>query len=88
MTAPDPCAFYPRNLYDAPAASGFLITPAAGDLPALTRGIYVAVSGSPVVVFSDNGTPVTLTGLLAGTVYPFSLTKVTAAGGATLIGLY
>lgn len=86
---PDPCENYNQLMMDAPAQSGFTISASGSDMAKFTRGIYVAVGGAPTVQFVDGSSAaVTLTGLLAGTIYPFRLRQVTALGGATLIGLF
>lgn len=85
---PDPCYNFNQLMMDAPAQSGFTMVAAGGDMANFTRGIYVAVGGAPVVQFVDSGSAVTLTGLLAGTVYPFRLRQCTNLGGATIIGLF
>lgn len=69
-----------------PAIGAVAISYGGGDqnLTGFVRGLYITTAGNLNVVFAD-GSNVTLTGLLAGTVYPFCLTQIkqsssTAAG--------
>jgi hypothetical protein len=49
------------------------------------RGVYISTAGNLAVVMID-GTAVTFTGLLAGTIYPIAIKQVTQAG-STAAGL-
>lgn len=59
------------------------------DLPQVISGLYVGGAGVAVVLPVGGATPVTLIGLLAGTVYPFQLRRVLSTGtsATSLIGL-
>jgi hypothetical protein len=74
---------------DGPLVGGFAITPAAADLPTVTRAIMVAVSGDLAVTFRS-GDSLTLPGLVPGAVYPLRLTRVNVAGTTAtgIVGLY
>jgi hypothetical protein len=84
---------YGRGLMnaDAPAVSGFAITPSDSvDLAVTTRGLLVGGAGDVKVDFEDIGTGVVLPGLLAGVVYPFCIKRVylSSTSATNLVGLY
>ncbi len=71
-----------------PAVGAIAISYGGGDqtpnIP--TRGLYITVAGTLVVTMLD-GTTATLSGLLAGLVYPLCVQKITAAG-STAAGFF
>ncbi len=74
----------------APASNAFSITPNNdSDLPAVTRALYVGVSGD-LAVTMQSGETITLTNVMAGTLLPLRLARVTATGttAQNLVGLY
>ena len=74
----------------APATRSFAITPHATDeLARVTRAILVGSGGNLTVRFAGDTADRTLTGLLAGVVYPFRLSAVRVAGttAGALVGL-
>jgi hypothetical protein len=74
----------------APATRSFTITPHATDeLARVTRAIFVGSAGNLTVRFAGDAADRTLTGLLAGAVYPFRLSAVRVAGttAGALVGL-
>lgn len=76
---------------EAPASNGFVISPNnSADLDRPTRGIYVGGAGNIVVTFLESGEAITITGVLAGTVYPFRVRRVYSTGttATSLVGLY
>lgn len=84
----DDFASYTPGL-EAPASSGFTITPSDGaDLAKATRAIYVGGAGSIRATFVGGGT-VTFTGLQAGVAYPFRVSRVfsTSTTATGLVGL-
>jgi hypothetical protein len=74
---------------DGPLVGGFAVTPAAADLPFVTRALMVA-GGGDVVVVMRNGNQITLPGLQPGAVYPVRVARVLAAGTTAtgIVGLY
>lgn len=83
-----------RNL-ESPAASGFAITPNdSTDLPYVTRAIYVGGAGNLVVDMinpnDDGTTTVTLVGVVAGSMYPISATRIRSTNTTctNLVGFY
>ena len=82
---PDPDFNLAKHM-ESPAYDMFIITPAGVDFTNFTRGIYCSVSGNATVV-TVLGTTLTVSNLLAGTVYPFRLKQCTSAT-ASLVGLY
>lgn len=58
-------------------------------LNGVTKGIYVGGGGNVVVTMAD-GVDATLTGLLVGTIYPFSVKRVkaTSTTATNIIALY
>lgn len=69
-----------------PITGGFDIVPTdTDDLARITRGFMVATSGDMCVHLKD-GDALTLTGLSAGVVYPFRVTRVLATG-TTVTGI-
>jgi len=76
---------------EAPASNGFVISPSdTADLDRPTRGIYVGGAGNLTVTFVESGEAVLITGVLAGTVYPFRVKRVYSTGttATLLVGLY
>lgn len=74
---------------DGPLVGGFAITPAAADLPVVTRALMVG-GGGDVAVILRNGDQVTLPALQAGAVYPVRVSRVLAAGTTAtgIVGLF
>lgn len=74
---------------DGPLVGGFAITPAAADLPIVTRAVMVATGGDLAVTLR-NGDAVVLPGLVPGSVYPVRVTRVIVAGTTAtgIVGLY
>lgn len=75
---------------DSPATGGFAIT--ASDATVFTqptRAVWVGGAGNVAVRFID-GTTITLTGVLAGTLLPIRVDKVLSTGttASTISGLY
>lgn len=75
-----------------PYSRGFAITPsdlAANNFAATTRGLYVGGAGNAVVIMQD-GTQLTLVGLVAGSIYALRLRRVNATltTATNLVGLY
>lgn len=63
------------------AQGAFAVTPSdASGLGYITNGLYVGGAGSIKVDFRNDGTGVTLAGVLAGTVLPIQVSKVYATG--------
>ena len=53
-----------------------------------TQALYVSVAGNASLVFED-GTTLTINGMLIGEIYPFRVTRVRLTGTtATVIALY
>jgi len=72
-----------------PASDFIAITPSDTIQFAPTRGVYVGGAGTLVVDGAYGGTSVTLSGLLAGMVYPFRINRAYTASSATgIVGLY
>ena len=74
----------------APASNAFAITPNnATDLPAITRALYVGLSGD-IALIMQGGEAVTLTNVMAGTMLPLRAVRVAATGttAQNLVGLY
>lgn len=82
---PDQDAYLAKHM-ESPAYDMFTIVANSTEFTNWTRGIYVSVGGTATVVTSL-GTVVALSGLLAGTVYPFRIKQCNAAT-ASLVGLY
>lgn len=75
---------------DAPAENAAAITPNdTTDLPDTTRAIYVGGAGNLAVIMAGGGATITLTGVLAGMIYPLRVARVLATGTTAtgLIGL-
>jgi hypothetical protein len=70
-----------------PAIGAIAISYGGGDqdINVPSRGLYISTAGNLVVLMA-NGDSVTLTGLLAGVVYPIAIKKITQAG-STAAGL-
>jgi hypothetical protein len=85
MAAPDPSVYSNPN----PAEYAELVTPAASDLPAITRGIYIAAAGNLTVVMAGKGntSTVTFNNVVAGSVLPLRVRQITAAPANT-VALY
>ena len=74
----------------SPAFEAFAITPHnSTDFDQVTRGIYVGGAGDVIAVMSD-GTAVTFTGALAGSILPVRAKRVNATGttATALVGLF
>jgi hypothetical protein len=75
----------------SPALKAFEITPSDTlNLPALTRGLYVGVSGDVKVTMAGNNGTVTFVNLAAGMIHPLRVEKVFANGtdATNIIGVY
>lgn len=85
MAAPD------TSIYNNPSPAEYaeLVTPAASDLPAITRGIYIAAAGNLTVVMAGKGniSTVTFNNVVAGSVLPLRVRQITAAPANT-VALY
>jgi hypothetical protein len=85
MAAPD------TSIYNNPSPAEYaeLVTPAASDLPAITRGIYIAAAGNLTVVMAGKGNTATVTfnNVVAGSVLPLRVRQITAAPANT-VALY
>lgn len=66
------------------AKDGFAITASGSDLAQKTDALYCG-DGGTVSVVTVRGTALTFTGVIAGSILPISVTKVTAGTG--IIGL-
>jgi hypothetical protein len=65
----------------APAVHGVAVDPSDTEgLGFTTRALYVGAGGTLKVTFAGDASPVELTGLLAGVVYPFAVTQVWQTG--------
>jgi hypothetical protein len=74
---------------DGPLVGGFAVTPAAADLPVVTRALMVGGAGDIAVVLR-NGDQITVPGLQPGAVYPLRVARVLAAGTTAtgIVGFY
>lgn len=76
------------NPYQKAAA----VTPADGsDLPGgVCRAVYIGGAGNLSVILGDDSSPVTLTGLLVGTVYPICAKRIrsTSTTATNIVALY
>lgn len=73
---------------EAPAIGAYVINYAGGDQDLSTRrvrGIYISTAGTLKVDFA-NGSTATLSGLAAGAVYPFAITKIYQVGSSAAAG--
>lgn len=73
-----------------PARHAVAITPSDSvDLAYNTRGIYVGGAGNMVAIMAG-GETVTFTGLLAGLLYPLSISRVLATNttATAIVGVY
>jgi hypothetical protein len=71
-----------------PLEKGFAVTPGDGDLPNVTREIWVGGAGDLVIQLKD-GTELTITGVPAGTRLPYRAAKILGSTTATnIVGLY
>lgn len=71
----------------APAEYAAVVTPGASDLPAVTRGIYIATTGNLTVVMvseTNDANTVTFKNLPAGALLPLRVRKITAAPADTV----
>ncbi len=68
-----------------PAMGGIAISYGGGDQvltdPTIARGLYISGAGALAVVMA-NGDVVTLSGLLAGVVYPIAVKQITQSGSS------
>ncbi len=79
-----------QNSSTTPAYGGFAVTPSdSADLAALTRGLYVGVSGN-VKVDMEDGTTLTFVGLAAGMIHPLRVKRVysTLTTATSIVGVY
>lgn len=85
---PDPF----RNAYttEAPAVSGFAVTPHATDpLTTTPRAVYVGGAGNLVVRLMNDSADITLSAVPAGTLLPIRPSHIRSTSTATLIvGLF
>jgi hypothetical protein len=87
---PDAYNNHARSL-TGPLTNAVAITPHdSNDLAQTTRGLYVGVAGNVRVIFAGDTEAVTLTGLAAGMVHPFRVTRVlsTSTTATGIVGLY
>lgn len=81
---------YPASLVSntpSPAEFAALVTPAAADLPAITRGIYIATAGNLTVVMvseTNDANTVTFENLPVGALLPLRVRRITAAPSKTI----
>lgn len=83
--------YFPQNnSLTSPAENAFAITPDdEEELVAVTRGIYVGVSGD-LVVITANDDEVTFVGLAAGIIHPLRVKAVLETGtdAEDIVGVY
>ncbi len=74
---------------DGPLVGGFAVTPAATELPIMTRALMVR-GGGDVAVVLRNGETLTVPGLQPGVVYPLRVSRVLVAGTTAtgIVGFY
>lgn len=66
-----------RYIDNGAATAAVAITPNdSTDLAEITRGIYVGTGGNLRVLLADDTTPVTLTNVSAGVIYPLRVKRV------------
>jgi len=81
---------YPSSLVAntaSPAEFAAAVTPAASDLPAITRAVYIAAAGNLTVVMaseSNDATTVTFNNVQAGMFIPIRVRRITAAPANTV----
>lgn len=69
-----------RDDITSPFTGAVAVTPNdSNDLQVMTRGLYIGVGGS-LVVMMGNGATVTFAGLVAGTLLPARVVRVLATG--------
>lgn len=76
---------------ESPIENAFAVTPHdTNELSVVTRAILVGGAGNVNGTFANDSTTVTLTGLLAGVVYPFRLKLIrsTLTTATNITGLY
>lgn len=81
-----------------PGNSGIQASPIFGvitpndntDLPYITRGVYVGVTGDVSVVAAGNGATVVFAGVAGGTILPIQVTRIRATGttSTSVVALY
>jgi hypothetical protein len=74
----------------SPASRGVEITPSdTTDLPALARGLWIGGAGAVRVILADDPSPVTFSGVAAGTLLPVIVRRVLATGttATSIVGL-
>jgi hypothetical protein len=79
-----------RYIDNGAATKAVAITPNdSTDLATVTRGIYVGAGGNLRVLLADDTSPVTLTNVSAGVIYPLRVKRVysTTTTASGLIGL-
>lgn len=68
------------------AKDAFSITPGAAELTKQAQALYIGGAGD-VTVTTAEGTSVTFSGVVAGSILPITVTKVTAATATLILGL-
>jgi hypothetical protein len=89
MTGTNDFVTYMSSL-ESPAEHGFAVTPHdTNELPHYTRAIYVGGAGN-IVLTTVGGDTITLTGVLAGMVYPVraKIIKNSSTTATNMVGLY
>jgi len=74
---------------NAPASYAFVVTPVdSADLDHTTRGLFIGSAGNLKATL-QGGVTVTFSGLLAGAVYPFAVTKIFSGSttASSIVGL-
>lgn len=72
------------------AGSGVAVTPADDGNLDKTLGFHVGVAGDVKVDFAESGTAVVLKGCTAGTIYPYSVSRIYATDttATDIVALY
>lgn len=68
------------SLSSSPVIGAVAITGSDQTLSGVVRGVYVSGGSGSLTADFANGTNVTITGLVTGTVYPFCITKIYDTG--------
>jgi hypothetical protein len=66
--------------FTRPTQRGAVIVPSDTEVFKATRGLYIGTAGAITVVHADDPTPILYLTTIAGYIYPWSVTKVLAAG--------
>lgn len=78
-----------RSTDTAGAYKGVAVTKSDVTVLPPTRGLFIGGAGNLSLVFADGGNAVTITGVLAGQIYPFQVKQVMDATTATnIVALY